>query len=82
MCRHNDISYGVYIYAFPVQILLVIFGSESLGWVLNAIITFAITVGLAWLSWLYVEKPALALKDRKLLRIRRDRPTDTVAASS
>lgn len=65
-----------------MQILLTIFGSASLGWVLNAIITFAITVGLAWLSWLYVEKPALALKDRKLLRIRRDRPTDTVAASS
>lgn len=82
MCRHNDISYGVYIYAFPVQILLTIFGSASLGWVLNAIITFVITVGLAWLSWLYVEKPALALKDRKLLPIRRNRPTDTVATSS
>lgn len=72
----------MYIYAFPVQILLIIFGSASLGWVLNAIITFAITVGLAWLSWLYVEKPALALKDRKLLPIRRNRHTDTVAASS
>lgn len=81
-CSKNDISYGVYIYAFPVQILLIIFGSASLGWVLNAIITFVITVGLAWLSWLYVEKPALALKDRKLLPIRRNRPTDTVAASS
>ena len=55
VCRHNDISYGVYIYAFPVQILLTIFGSASLGWILNAIMTFAITVGLAWLSWLYIE---------------------------
>lgn len=82
LCRHNDISYGVYIYAFPVQIMLTIFGSASLGWVLNAIITFVITIGLAWLSWLYVEKPALALKDRKLLRIRRDRSADAVAASS
>ena len=82
VCRHNDISYGVYIYAFPVQILLTIFGSASLGWILNAIMTFAITVGLAWLSWLYIEKPSLALKDRKLLPIRRNRPTDTVAESS
>lgn len=82
LCRHNDISYGVYIYAFPVQIMLTIFGSASLGWVLNSIITFAITVGLAWLSWLYVEKPTLALKDRKLLRIRHNRPAGTVAASS
>lgn len=72
----------MYIYAFPVQILLVIFGSASLGWILNSIITFVITIGLAWLSWLYVEKPALALKDRKLLPIRRNRPTDAVAASS
>jgi len=82
LCRHNDISYGVYIYALPVQIMLTIFGSASLGWVLNSIITFAITVGLAWLSWLYVEKPTLALKDRKLLRIRHNRPAGTVAASS
>ena len=82
MCRHNDISYGVYIYAFPVQVLLTIFGSASLGWILNSIITFVITVGLAWLSWLYVEKPSLALKDRKLIRIRRNRPTDAIAASS
>ena len=82
VCRHNDISYGVYIYAFPVQILLTIFGSASLGWILNAIMTFAITVGLAWLSWLYIEKPSLALKDRKLLPIRHNRPTDTVAESS
>ena len=81
-CSKNDISYGVYIYAFPVQILLIIFGSASLGWILNAILTFAITIGLAWLSWLYVEKPALALKDRQLLRIRRNRPAGTVAASS
>ena len=81
-CSKNDISYGVYIYAFPVQILLVIFGSASLGWVLNAILTFAITVGLAWLSWLYVEKPSLALKNRKILPIRRNRSTDAVAVSS
>lgn len=81
-CSKNDISYGVYIYAFPVQILLVIFGSASLGWVLNAILTFAITVGLAWLSWLYIEKPSLALKNRKILPIRRNRSTDAVAVSS
>lgn len=81
-CSKNDISYGIYIYAFPVQILLAIFGSASLGWILNFVLTFAITIGLAWLSWLYVEKPALALKDRQLLRIRRNRPAGTVAASS
>lgn len=57
--RKNDISYGIYIYAWPVQQILVMLGSVSLGWALNIALDFVITVALAWVSWKCIEKPAL-----------------------
>lgn len=58
----NDISYGVYIYAFPVQQTLVLLDTAKHGVMFNSVLTFAITWILAWASWRYVEKPSLALK--------------------
>jgi peptidoglycan/LPS O-acetylase OafA/YrhL len=60
----TDVSYGVYIYAFPIQQLLVICGLASLAPPLFAIIAAAVTLPLAALSWFLVEKPALSLKSR------------------
>lgn len=54
----NDVSYGVYIYAFPVQQLLVVFGFSALGgaeW--SAVVALALTVPLAFASWRWVERP-------------------------
>lgn len=60
----TDVSYGVYIYAFPVQQMLAICG---LAW-LNPVAFFALsvlgTLPLALLSWFLVEKPARSLKYR------------------
>ncbi|OCB39947.1 acyltransferase [Mycobacterium malmoense] len=60
----TDLSYGVYIYAFPMQQLLVIAG---LAW-LNPFAFFAVataaTLPLAAASWFLVEKPARSLKQR------------------
>ena len=60
--RKNDISYGVYIYAFPVQQLLVLAGANALG--LTAFIMLAIlgTLPLAVASWFLIERPAIGLK--------------------
>ncbi|MGY5318320.1 acyltransferase family protein [Neomicrococcus lactis] len=58
----NDISYGVYIYAFPVQQILVLAGTAQFGIAVNVILTFVITVGFAWLSWTLIERPSLGLK--------------------
>lgn len=62
--RSNDISYGMYIYGFPVQQLtmLLLGGAAVLPLWLFAIISIVATVPLAWLSWLGVEKPALRLR--------------------
>ncbi|MBM7051392.1 acyltransferase [Rothia sp. ZJ1223] len=58
----NDLSYGVYIYAFPVQQVLISFGSEQLHVVINMLLTFILTLPFAYLSWRFIEKPALGLK--------------------
>jgi len=69
----NDISYGVYIYHWVVlQWLFYNFPLMGIGDLL--IIGSVISIGLAWLSWHLVEKPALKLKSRFTDYIRRDRP--------
>jgi hypothetical protein len=60
----TDLSYGVYIYAFPVQQLLVICGLGMINPILFAIIATITTLPLAALSWFLVEKPAMSLKRR------------------
>jgi peptidoglycan/LPS O-acetylase OafA/YrhL len=62
--RWGDFSYGLYIYAFPVQQGLVwLHGGQvtPLGLFFQA---FPITFGLAVASWFLVERPALRLKGR------------------
>lgn len=60
----TDLSYGVYIYAWPMQQLLVICGLLVLNPFVFAIVAAIATLPLAALSWFMVEKPALSLKSR------------------
>lgn len=60
----NDISYGVYIYAFPVTQLLVIAGVADAGPAVLSTAAVAVTVPLAVASWFLVERPAKALRAR------------------
>ncbi|WGD38079.1 acyltransferase [Lysinibacter sp. HNR] len=55
----NDISYGVYVYAFPIQQLLVVFGLTFLDLWSFSLIALAITAVFATASWYLVERPAL-----------------------
>lgn len=55
----NDISYGVYIYAFAVQQLLAVLGVHHWGLLWFSIIAAIITVPLAASSWLFVERPIM-----------------------
>ncbi|WP_102418552.1 acyltransferase [Mycobacterium sp. 4858] len=63
---HNDLSYGVYIYAWPTQQLLVIGGLGHLDPLLFAAVATTATLPLAAASWFVIEKPALRLKEAKL----------------
>jgi len=55
----NDLSYGVYIYAFPVGQLLALANFERFGYLEFALATIAGTLPLAAASWWGVEKWAL-----------------------
>ena len=59
----GDLSYGVYIFAFPVQQLGAHYG-RGLGWSFNTqlLVSMLVTLGLAYLSWHGVEKRALRFK--------------------
>ena len=55
-----DLSYGLYIYAFPLQQVLMMHGVLSL-WA-----SMAVTLPFAAASWFLIEKPALRLKPRRV----------------
>jgi peptidoglycan/LPS O-acetylase OafA/YrhL len=59
--RIGDLSYGVYIYAWPTQRLLW-WWFGPINPVLHALLALVITSALAYLSWRFIEKPALAWK--------------------
>lgn len=71
--NRNDLSYGVYIYAFPIQQMMTVFGIPSLGGQLGSAVhllaTSALTLVLAALSWRFIEAPSMQL-GRKLSRTR------------
>lgn len=58
----NDYSYGIYIYAWPVQQLLALWGVNRWGYVPYVLATVALTAPFAVASWWIVERHALRLK--------------------
>lgn len=56
--RYGDFSYGLYLWAFPVQQAVVhFFGVLPLG--LNLVVVIAITAAFAYASWHLVEQPSM-----------------------
>ena len=60
--RRGDFSYGLYLYAFPVQMLLARWFRPALTPTGLFLAASAITLGFAFLSWHLVERPFLRLK--------------------
>jgi peptidoglycan/LPS O-acetylase OafA/YrhL len=59
---NNDLSYGLYLYHMPVVMALRWAGATGNSWLV--LLVLSITTPIAWLSWRFVERPALALKSR------------------
>jgi peptidoglycan/LPS O-acetylase OafA/YrhL len=60
--RFGDLSYGTYLWAFLIQqVELDVAGRVPL--VFDIPIVVAMTVGIAWISWNCIERPALSFKD-------------------
>jgi peptidoglycan/LPS O-acetylase OafA/YrhL len=62
----RDLSYGVYIYAWPVQVLLLEAGVGDRTLALHILASLTASVSAAAASWHLVEAPALSLKARSL----------------
>lgn len=60
--RFGDASYGLYIYAYPVQQTVLWMGGALLDFWTGLLIVVCVTTSLAFLSWYLVEKPTIALK--------------------
>lgn len=77
--RFGDLSYGLYLWAFPVQqVVILTFGSLRMG--INLPVVTALSLALAWVSWHVVEGPSMRLKDALLLRLSSPNVTPRPAA--
>ena len=59
--RFGDVSYGVYLYAFPIQQSVYALWPD-LGFTASLFIVTVLTLIAGWLSWQLVEAPTLRLK--------------------
>ena len=58
----NDYSYGIYIYSFPVAMLLGSYGVANHGYALFFTMSVLCTIPLAVASWWLIERPALKMR--------------------
>lgn len=76
LCNKLDLSFGVYIYAGPVEQAL-IWAFPTLPALAIAGMALAITLPLALLSWVLIEQPALGLRHRLRSQLARSKPGRT-----
>lgn len=62
----TDLSYGLYLYGWPMQQLALLLGATSV--IANTLVASVMALACAALSWFLIEKPALALKPRRAAR--------------
>lgn len=63
--RYGDFSYGIYLYSWPIQQLVMMYFGQKLNFFLFFISTLLIIIPVAALSWHLIEKPFLALKKKQ-----------------
>lgn len=62
--KQGDFSYGMYIYAFPIQQAVVHWMGGAISPITLFVLSFVPTLLLSVVSWKWVEQPALRLKRR------------------
>jgi len=65
--KHGDFSYGVYLYGWPVQALIMYYFKDHLNPFLLFITSLPVAILFAFCSWHLVERPFLKLKKKKTL---------------
>ncbi len=67
--RCGDLSYGLYIYGWPVEQVIVRLNGGTMAWYELFALALPITAAIAFLSWHLIEAPALRLKPANPPRI-------------
>jgi peptidoglycan/LPS O-acetylase OafA/YrhL len=67
--KYGDFSYGLYIYAFPVQQTIVYFSKNAINPAELFFSAFFVTLFLAICSWNFVEKPFMKLKSLQFVAL-------------
>lgn len=65
--KYGDLSFGMYVYSYPLQQLLVHI-EPGLHPLMVFLLTMALVLPLSALSWRVIERPALSLKDLRIVR--------------
>ena len=73
--RFGDLSYGLYIYGWPVEQCVVYYSRATAPWWIVFLVSVPVTAAIAFLSWHLVERPCR-------WRSRRPRPTALAAATA
>jgi peptidoglycan/LPS O-acetylase OafA/YrhL len=60
--KRHDLSYGIYIYGFPIQQTLALLGAMEWGVAAYVTLSILLTIPFAAASWFLVERPAQRLK--------------------
>ncbi|HYI81791.1 MAG TPA: hypothetical protein VEX11_01120, partial [Acetobacteraceae bacterium] len=62
LARRGDLSYGIFILAWPIQQTAALLLGPAATWYWNIVLSLPVVLALAWLSWRFVEEPALRLR--------------------
>ncbi len=62
LARWGNLSYGIYIFAWPIQQTVALLLGAAVTWYWDTVLSLPAILSLAWFSWHFVEKPALSLK--------------------
>jgi peptidoglycan/LPS O-acetylase OafA/YrhL len=57
--KRGDYSYGVYLYAYPIQQVAYLTGLDHGEWWLNSIVSLVLVMPLAMVSWHFIEHPIM-----------------------
>ena len=70
LTRNGDLSYGIYIYAFPIQQIVAESFAWGKTWQGNIILSLPLTFAAAYFSWRFVEAPAIRARAPVLALLR------------
>jgi peptidoglycan/LPS O-acetylase OafA/YrhL len=57
--NENDVSYGVYLYAWPIEKILLTFEPGLPMW-MSGVLTLVFAYMMGWISWVTLERPVMA----------------------